>query len=289
MEKIFLTGGNGFFGKRFTNAYSSKYEILSTDVDTLDITDEEQVIKTIVDFNPDYIIHAAAVADTGFCENNKDLARKINVDGAKYVALAAKKVDAKLVFFSTEQVFNGNTNGAPFKEIDEPVPNTQYGITKLEAESEIKNIHDKIWILRFTWLFGLPERNLAINPNILWDTIQIALKGKAQKVTCNEYRGLTYVYDIIDQFEKVFNLEYGTYHTGSNNDLSRYEISRVILEKLGMDQDKIEELIIKDEDKYSECARNVRLDTGKIKRCGFEFDDTKVSVEKCLREFRYIK
>ncbi len=289
MKKIFLTGGNGFFGKRFTNAYSSMYEVLSTDVDTLDITDERQVIRTIIDFKPDYIVHGAAVADTGFCDKNKELARKINVDGAKNVAEAAKEVDAKLVFFSTEQVFNGNTKGAPFKEIDEPVPNTQYGITKLEAEGELRKIHDKLWILRFTWLFGLPERNLAINPNILWDTINAAIKGEVQKVPCNEYRGLTYVYDVIDQFEKVFDLDYGTYHTGSNNDLSRYDISRFILEKLGMDKSKIGELLVRDEKKYSECARNVRLDTGKIKRCGFVFDDTVQSIEKCLKEFRYLK
>ena len=109
-----------------------------------------------------------------------------------------------------------------------------------------------------------------------------------QKVACNEYRGLTYVYDIIDQFEKVFDLDYGTYHTGSNNDLSRYDVSRFILEKLGMDEGKISEILVKDEKKYSECARNVRLDTGKIKRCGFVFDDTLQSIEKCLKEFRYL-
>lgn len=289
MKKIFLTGGNGFFGKRFTNAFSSLYDIMSTDVDTLDITDGDAVHKLVSDFRPDYIVHAAAVADTKFCEDNRDLAYKINVEGAVSVAKAAKAVDSKLIFFSTEQVFNGNTEGAPFSEDDKALPNTQYGITKLEAENKIKEIYDNICILRFTWLFGLPERNLNINPNILWDTLNIAIKGEPIKITCNEFRGLTYVYDIIDQFEKVLELEPGTYHTGSHNDLSRYDITVHILKSLGMKEDVINNLIIKDENQYRECKRDVRLNTGKLKARGFTFADTREAVVRCLKEFKYIR
>ncbi len=72
------------------------------------------------------------------------------------------------------------------------------------------------------WLFGIPERGLNTNPNILWGTIQTALSGKREKVAANEYRGMSYVYDIIEKFEKIFEMPYGTYHVGAENNLSRY-------------------------------------------------------------------
>ncbi|MFZ5968385.1 MAG: SDR family oxidoreductase [Bacillota bacterium] len=286
MKKIFLTGGNGFFCTRFAKAYAHQYQILSTDVPALDITDRDKVMQAIQQFQPDYIIHAAAVASTDFCNKNPDLAHKINVLGAVHVAEAAKAVNAKMVFISTEQVFNGNTEPGPYKEDDQPLPDTVYGKTKLEAELRLKEIIEELWVLRFTWLFGLPERSCSMSPNILWDTLASAIKGEKSNVTCNEYRGLTYVHDVIDQFPKIFELPYDTYHIGSHNDVNRYEISKFILEEAGLGE-RIEQLLEKDAEKYGDQPRDARLCNEKIKKLGVVFDETKDSLRKCINEFKF--
>jgi dTDP-4-dehydrorhamnose reductase len=285
-KKILLTGGLGFFCTRFTEKYKNEFEILSTDKDDLDIIDEEKVLEAFKEFKPDYVIHAAAIAVTDFCNKHPELAHKINVDGAINVAKACKAVNAKMVFISSEQVFNGNTESGPFTENDNPIPNTVYGENKLEAEGLLKDIIPELWILRYTWLFGLPERNTNINPNILWNTIQIALKGEKTKVTNNEFRGLTYVHELIDQYTKIFELPYGTYHVGSKNDLSRYDITCHILTELGL-QDRINDLIEIDTEKYKDNKRDVRLDCTKLANMGVTFSESKDGITKCIEEFKF--
>lgn len=285
-KKILLTGGLGFFCTRFTKRYEEKYEILSTDKDVLNIVDGEKVLKVFKDFNPDYVIHAAAVASTEFCNNNPEIAHKINVEGAVNVAKACKAVNAKMVFISSEQVFNGNTESGPYTEDDIPNPNTVYGQTKLEAEKQIKQILEELWILRFTWLFGLPEKNCSINPNILWNTMKIALIGEKAKMPSNEFRGHTYVHELIEQFEKIFNIPYGTYHVGSHNDKSTYDIACLILKELGL-ENRINQLIEKDIAKYKDQPRDIRLCTDKIRQFGINFSDTENAIGKCLNEFNF--
>lgn len=274
-----------FFCTRFTQRYKHEFQILSTSKDDLDIVDEQKVFDTFQRFKPDYVIHAAAIASTEFCDKYPGLAYDINVRGAVNVAKTAKAFGAKMIFISSEQVFNGNSRGSPFTEEDLPVPNTMYGKNKLEAEGLLKDILPELWILRFTWLFGVPEYKCGINPNILWDTIQLMMKGEKTKVTVNEYRGLTYVYEVIDQFTKIFGIPYGTYHVGSHNDLNRYEITCLILKGMGM-ENRIEELIEKDTHKYANQKRDVRLSVDKIKQYGIEFSETKDAIEKCISDFK---
>ncbi|GAL15371.1 hypothetical protein JCM19233_6393 [Vibrio astriarenae] len=164
------------------------------------------------------------------------------MQGAINVAKACRENDTKLVFISTEQVFNGNPEKGPYSELDQPVPDTVYGQNKLEAEKELASILDEMWVLRFTWLFGLPERNTTINPNVVWNTLQALVNGQVMQERRNEFRGLTYVHELIEQFPKIFTIPYGTYHTGAHNPASRYEIAEHILSELGQ-QERLSELL----------------------------------------------
>lgn len=287
MEKILLTGGNGFFCTRFSERYKNTYEILSTDVPMLDITDEAKVHETLKNFKPDYVIHAAAIASTEFCDKNPELAYKINVTGAINVAKACKEINAKMIFISSEQVFNGNVSGGPYTEEVTPCPDTMYGKNKLEAEGLLKEVLEELWVIRFTWLFGVPERNCGMSPNLLWGTLTDILKGKRVKVTRNEYRGLTYVHEVIDQFPKIFEIPYDTYHVGSHNSLSRYDICSLIFKEVGLEH-RIEELLEVDSEKYKEHPRDIRLCTDKIKNYGLQFSESTDGIKKCLKEFKFI-
>jgi len=279
-----MTGGNGFFGSRFREAHHHNFEILSTDIHELNILEKEKVRDALNLFKPDYVIHAAAIALTDYCNQNPQKCHEINVTGTLNVAEACTQVGAKMVFLSSEQVFNGNEEAGPYRETDTPRPDTIYGTNKWEAETLLKEKIDEHWILRFTWMFGVPERYRPVVANIFWDTVKLALEGKKVKVPANEYRGLTYIGEVMDQFHRVFDLPHGTYHVGSHNDLDRYEVVCLILRELGLGE-RIEDLVEKDEEKYRARPRDARLNTEKIRKQGFRFSDSPDAICKCIREY----
>ena len=283
MKKILITGGRGFFSSRLAKYYKDKYIIYAPGRNELDITNGKDVVQMFEDFKPDIVIHAAAIAVTDFCNKNPEKAHIINVDGAVNVAQACKKIGAKLVFISSEQVFNGNKESGPYSEEDKAVPDTVYGQNKLEAEGLLKDILNELWIVRFTWLFGIPERNCGMSNNILWDTISKIMKNEKIIVSSNEFRGMTYVYNMIENFEKLFMSPYGTYHLGSINNNSRYEVVKKIFIKLGLEK-RLDELVVEDREKYAQNPRDIRLDTSKAEKAGMTFYSTDEALEICIKE-----
>lgn len=289
MSRIMITGNQGFFGTRFELRFGAQHTILGVDKDEVDIVDEAAVREAVQAFRPELVIHAAAVTATAFSNEHPDLTRRINVDGAVHVAQAAASVGARMIFFSTEQVFNGNEEPGPYRESDEPLPDTMYGITKLEAEAKVKEAIDDLWILRFTWLCGLPERApdgraLPVNPNIIWNALQIALQGERVQIPVHEYRGHTWGHDMIGAVMQVPEIPYGTYHIGSRNDLGRYEVTRHVLRELGLTERRIAELVEPDHERYAHRHRDIRLDTSLICDAGIPFETTEVAISRALRE-----
>ncbi len=287
MKRVLLTGGNGFIGTRFKESHHHNFDILSTDVQELNILEKEKVLDAFKLYKPDYVIHAAAIALTDFCNRNPEKCHAINVDGAVNIAEACRETGTRMIFLSTEQVFNGNRESGPYKETDTPRPDTMYGRNKLEAEGKIRSFLDNLIILRFTWMFGVPERNRPVVNNIFWDTFKSIVKGEQIKVPVNEYRGLTYVNELVDQFGMIMNLDPGTYHVGARNDHSRYDVVCHIFRELGL-ENRIPELVIKDQEKYSDHPRDARLDTSVIQSLGISFSETFEGIRKCIKEY-YLK
>ena len=284
MKRVLLTGGNGFIGTRIRETYQKNFSILSTDVQELDILEEDKVMNAFKLFKPDYVIHAAAIALTDFCNEHPEKCHAINVDGAVNIAAACREYGSRMIFLSTEQVFNGNRESGPYKETDIPDPDTMYGKNKYEAEGKIRKILENLIILRFTWMFGVPDRNRPVVNNIFWDTVKSVMKGIPFKVPVNEYRGLTYVNELIDQFDMILNLPPGLYHTGARNNNSRYEVVCQILREMGLGK-RIEELIIPDREKYADHPRDARLDTSLIQSGEITFSETMEGISRCVREY----
>lgn len=284
-KKILLTGGKGFFCSRLADYYKDRYDFIITDKEELDITDEQAVYALVEQEKPEIIVHAGAVAVTDFCNKHPEIAHKINVDAAITMGKAAKKNCAKLIFFSSEQVFNGNKNDGPFSEEDEAVPNTVYGENKLEAENLLKEILDELWIVRFTWMFGLPERGKNMSNGILWETMSKLMRQETIIASKREFRGMTYVYEMIENFPRLLETPYGTYHLGSVNNESRYDIVKFILEELGLGY-SISACLKEDTEKYLDSNRDVRLNTAKAQAAGMHWSDTKEALRKCIQEYR---
>lgn len=286
MEKIIVTGAGGFLASRFYNYYKDKFDIVPLTHGDLDITNENKVVETIKYIKPDYVLHTAAVADTGKCEEDKEASYNINIIGAVNIAKGCNITRAKLIHLSTEQIFNGNIEPGPYSESNKPVPNTTYGKHKLQAEEEIANILEDAWVLRLTWLFGFPERNCKVNPNIIMNVLSSIMKGKKIKMPVNEYRGMTYVYELLSNIYKIRDIPYGIYHTGSENNLSTYDTAEIVIRELGLSS-RQSEILDKDEDRFKDLARDIRISNKKLQDSNIYFMKTEEAVKRCIQEFGY--
>jgi dTDP-4-dehydrorhamnose reductase len=284
METILITGAEGFFASRFVQYYRDKYNIIALNHRDLDICDQEKTIEKIIDISPKYLIHSAAISDTGKCENNPELSYDVNVMGTINIAKGCAAAKTKLIYLSSDQIYNGNVEAGPYKEDCVVLPNTVYGRHKLEAENAICGIVDDPVILRLTWLFSLPERNVKINSNIIWNLVKAVMKNQPVTLPANEYRGITYVYDLISNFDKLLDLPKGVYNTGSENNLSTYEVGKVILKNMGLEY-RIEELLIKDTERYKENNRDLTICNNKLKDQDICFTNTEEAVSRCIRDF----
>lgn len=287
MNTILITGANGFFASRFIDYYKSKYNIIGLGHNDLDITNENKTIETIKKYNPDYLIHGAAISDTGTCERDPKLSFDVNVQGSINIAKACSISKSKLIYLSSEQVYNGNTEVGPYNENCIAVPNTVYGNHKLEAENNIMEILNDACILRLTWLFSFPERNKKTNANIIWNIVKATLKNETLKLPSHEYRGITYVYDLIDNFDKILNLPNGIYNTGSENDLSTYEIGKIVLNEMGLSH-RINEILLKDVERYKLKNRDLRICNDKLKQHDIHFSKTEEAIARCIKDFLFV-
>lgn len=160
MKKILVTGCNGQLGRAINKEYAGEeIEFINTDVvDTetaiaLDITNLEEVIRLTEEKQPDVIINCAAYTAVDACEQNWDLAYKINAIGPRNLSIAANKAGAKLIQVSTDYVFAGDGT-QPYTEFDEVCPKSAYGKTKLEGEKFVEKLAERYFIIRTAWLYG---------------------------------------------------------------------------------------------------------------------------------------
>lgn len=160
MKKILVTGCNGQLGRAINREYvKEKVEFINTDVMdsetsiALDITNLEEVLKLTEEKKPDVIINCAAYTAVDACEQNWDLAYKINAIGPRNLSVAANKVGAKLIHVSTDYVFAGDGE-KPYTEFDDVAPKSAYGKTKLEGERFVEKLAERYFIVRTAWLYG---------------------------------------------------------------------------------------------------------------------------------------
>ena len=284
MKRILVTGGRGFLSSRFTERFKHEFDILSPTKQQLNICDERNTFDVVKDFKPDTVIHAAALTATDYCNMNPDDAEQVNIKGAEIIAKACEVHQAKLIFLSTEQVFNGNMESGPYKESDTPVPNTVYGETKLTAEKNIISIMDQAWIVRLAWMFGMPQYNCKMAPNILWNVCEALIQNKPIAFSPNEFRSFTYIEDVLKNLVKLAEVPFGLYHFAAVNTLSRYETAAYIFKELGADS-RIDDLLVCDSALYADKKRDARLDAKKAAGYGLIFDDSPAAISKCIREY----
>lgn len=262
---ILITGGHGQLGTELRHLLDEKkLEYLSTDADQLDITDKEGTYKFITDMKPEIIYHCAAYTAVDKAEDEgKELDEKINVEGTRNVAEAAKATGATLIYISTDYVFDGKKKEGMYQVDDTTNPLSEYGRTKLLGEKAVQETMDDYYIIRTSWVFGIYGHNFIY-------TMQKLAKTHDRLTVVNDQFGRPTWTRTLAEF-MVFVIEkkapFGIYHLSNENSCSWYEFAKEIL------KDTDVEVAPVTSDEYPQKATRPQysiMDLSKAKGLGFE-------------------
>ena len=223
--KILVTGVKGQLGYDCVRELKVRgyTNVLGIDKETLDITDKEKVLSYIKEYKPDVVMHNAAWTAVDKAEEMKDLVYEVNALGPKYIAEACKAIGAKMVYISTDYVFDG-IGDTPF-EVDSPKNGlSTYGVSKGQGEDFVTSILDKYFIVRISWVFGINGNNFVKT------MLKLADMGKTKlNVVCDQIGSVTYTYDLSKLLcDMIETDKYGIYHATNEGYISWAEFAREI-------------------------------------------------------------
>ena len=182
--KILITGGKGMLGRSLQRELAG-HEIIVADLPEWDISDDTGFVAKVCEAKPELIVHCAAMTKVDDCETNRDLAFRLNEDGSRNVALAAKACGARLFAISTDYVFSGEPPREPWawSETDIPRPRTVYGASKFAGEQMIQMLLPEAVIIRIAWLYG------AGGPSFVHTMAKLGAQEGAPLKVVNDQRG----------------------------------------------------------------------------------------------------
>ncbi len=227
--KILITGANGMLAKSVRKRLEGN-ELICTDVEDLDITNEEAVLKKVAEVKPEYIINCAAYTAVDKAETAGEIVEKINADGPRNLAKAAKENDCVLVHVSTDYVFGGDLDvEKDYKEDDPKAPVTAYGITKLHGEEAIEENTDKYYIFRTAWLYG--DGN-----NFVRTMLKLGETKDEINVVSDQHGSPTYAEDLANFIGEAIEkkIPYGVYNATNEGYTTWYDFTKAIFEYAGI-------------------------------------------------------
>jgi dTDP-4-dehydrorhamnose reductase len=227
--KTFVTGAAGQLGRALIPELARRnWEYEAADLAEMDITDWGLVWRTLSSFKPEVVINAAAATRVDDLENAPDLAIRVNGGGARNLAIACRRLGARLVQVSTDYVFDGEKPG-PYQEWDPPNPLSVYGLSKLLGEEWVRQQCPDHFIVRTAWLYGLP------GPNFI-TAILAKARAKHDLMVVHDQRGTpTSAPALAPQLLALAQTEaFGTYHATCHGEATWYKFALVILEKAGL-------------------------------------------------------
>ncbi len=265
--KALVTGVKGQLGYDVVNELTKRgHTAIGVDIEEMDITDAASVEKVICDVKPDIVIHCAAWTAVDAAEDNEDKCRLVNAKGTENIAKVCKDLDIKMVYISTDYVFDGQGTEPWQPDCKDYKPLNVYGQTKLEGELAVSSNLEKYFIIRIAWVFGVNGNNFIktmLNLSNKYDTLRVV----------NDQIGTpTYTFDlarlIVDMAESN---KYGYYHaTNEGGYISWYDFACEIFKQAGKNMNVIP--VTTKEYGLSKAARpfNSRLDKSKLINNGFE-------------------
>lgn len=226
--KVFVTGANGQLGSELVRSLSLDHEVYGFSRQKLDITDFSLVVETVQSIKPNVIIHAAAFTKVDQAESEADQAYLVNAFGTRNLAVAAQQAGAKIVYISTDYVFDGE-GSSPYREYDPVRPLSVYGKSKLAGEEMVKTLTNRYFIVRTSWLFGRHGHNFVAT------MLKLAREHGEVKVVDDQVGTPTSTDDLAKFLKDLMVTErYGIYHASNQGSCSWYEFAKAIFAESGL-------------------------------------------------------
>ena len=287
-RKILVTGVHGQLGYDVCKELKNRgyTNVVGIDVNELDITDEKAVHEFISNYKPDIIMHNAAWTAVDKAEENEEKVYAVNALGTKYLAEVAKEVGAKLMYISTDYVFDGK--GENFFEVDSPKNGLSvYGKTKSKGEDFVTSTLKEYWIIRISWVFGINGNNF------IRTMLKLAKAGKKElNVVDDQIGSPTYTYDLAKLMcDMIETDKYGVYHATNEGICSWYEFAKYIFEKAGYRDIKVNPVSTSEYKKLvpnqADRPLNSRLSKKSLDETGFKrLPDWHDAVDRYIEELK---
>lgn len=275
--KVLVTGVKGQLGYDVVNELEKQnIEAVGVDIEEMDITDSASVNKFIKEVNPDAVIHCAAwtAVDAAEDEDKKEKVKLVNVDGTQNIANVCKELDIKMMYISTDYVFNGEGTEPWQPDCKDYAPQNVYGQTKLDGELAVANTLDKYFIVRIAWVFGKNGNNF------IKTMLKVGKNHNQLKVVSDQIGTPTYTFDLAKLLvSMIVTDKYGYYHaTNESGYISWWDFTKEIFKQateLGYDRYSEENITVTPvttaEYGVSKAKRpfNSRLDKSKLVANGF--------------------
>ena len=230
--RVLVTGVKGQLGHDVMDELAAKgIEGIGVDVEEMDITDAAACEKVITEAKPDAVIHCAAYTAVDAAEDNVELCRKVNAEGTRNIAKVCKALDIKMMYISTDYVFNGE-GLRPWEPDDHREPLNVYGLTKYEGEIAVEQNLEKYFIVRIAWVFGVNGKNF------IKTMLRLGKERGAVSVVNDQIGSPTYTYDLSKLLVAMIQTDkYGRYHATNEGLCSWYDFACEIFKCAGMDVD----------------------------------------------------
>jgi len=240
--RALVTGAGGMLGREVVSVLSRRgHEVVGLSHRELEVTDRDEVWRAMRRWRPDAVVHCAAMTDVDGCEIDPQRAFLVNALGTAHVAAASNAVGAKLVYISTDFVFDGEKEEG-YDEFDEPRPINEYGRSKLWGERFVQSLCPRHVIVRTAWLFGFGRRNF-----VSAIAERLEKEGKAKAVT-DQVGSPTFTRDLALAICDLLEAEtFGLFHVVNSGRASRFQLARLVAEVLGLDPNVAVEPITSDQ------------------------------------------
>lgn len=262
--KILVTGASGQLGHDLVIELNKRgHEVIGVGSKALDITDCDAVMCKLTELRPDAVVHCAAYTAVDNAEDDKERCDAVNHIGTENVAKACEKIDAKLLYLSTDYVFQGGGE-TPWEPDDTAQPLNTYGLTKYLGEEAVREYVRKHFIVRISWVFGINGKNFVKT------MLRLGAEREQLTVVCDQVGSPTYTPDLSKLLaDMIVSDKYGTYHATNEGICSWYEFACAIMEKAGL---KAKVLPVKSTEYPAKAKRplNSRMSKDKLTENGFE-------------------
>lgn len=263
--RVLVTGARGQLGTDLMNELKKRgLEGIGVDIQEMDITDGEACRRVISEARPDAVIHCAAYTAVDAAEENEELCRRINGQGTRNVALACREAGVKLMYISTDYVFDGQGT-RPWEPDDARSPLNVYGQTKYEGELAIEELLERYFIVRIAWVFGVAGKNF------IKTMLRLGKERGAVSVVDDQVGSPTYTYDLSRLLVDMIQTDrYGRYHATNEGLCSWYEFAVEIFRQAGMDEVQVTPVSSEAFAAKAKRPSNSRMSKEKLSENGFE-------------------